>query len=70
MFAVACGGQQGQQGPKNDCTGAKDVSAPDAGSSAAPQFSNGGSPSTGSSSTSNGASQQSSIVQLFGGLFQ
>jgi len=72
--AVACGGQQWQHGPNNrtpSCTQAKDVPAPDAGSSSGTASSSSVSPSTGSSSsTSNGASQQSSIVQLFGGLFQ
>jgi phospholipid/cholesterol/gamma-HCH transport system substrate-binding protein len=70
-FAVACGGQQWQHGPNNDCPQASDVPAPDAGASSNSAGSN-GLPSSGSSgsSTSDGASQQSSIVQLFGGLFQ
>jgi phospholipid/cholesterol/gamma-HCH transport system substrate-binding protein len=74
-FAIPCGGQQWKSGPNNTagCTTEQPVPAPDTASASSSNASGtaapSGSPATGAAS--NGAQQQqSSTVQLFGGLFQ
>jgi ABC-type transporter Mla subunit MlaD len=76
--SIPCGGQQWAKGPSasagpnnaGNCSNAKPITPPDGSAGAQPGVSSSGSAATGSSSAASDGTQQNSVVQLFGGLFQ
>jgi len=73
--AIPCGGQQwkvGSGGPNNagNCSNAKALASPDGSPGVSSSSASGSSSATGNSSGAASATPTSSVVQLFGGLFQ